>query len=457
MSSSVTVDWRAVREQERQTCLALRAELAQLRERAKQLRVRAEAAAAAYGRAPAEIARVGRGRGDADSTELGRLVTEARAGLAHSAATLERTIGEVTRERSSRANAPPAWTMRGLQATAPAPEVGADVDLDQLVRESRRGKPIATPATPARAGEGDEAAHAAAEADVIIEECRIRCPAAGLGELTRLRTELGTSPLGDRAVVQDIRARAAKAIQRVKRENELEEQRQRMFVLAEEAPPAERARLRRRVANAPSEDLPRLDREVVAAVERAAAERSRSEAVAALQESLKQLGYDVQGGFASLLPAPSGGSREQEFLVASSPHSPDHGLRVRVGEEQLYLSVVRRAGTAVTSDAHAADTIVQERTCADLADAAERAAGHGVQIVLGNARTPGSPAPELPADHWPAALSGREAAVPAAVGAEAVEEVVDVAVEERRRAPRKKQEHRRPAERQRAKTMRPGR
>jgi hypothetical protein len=449
LSSSVTVDWQAVREQERQACLALRAELAQLRERQNQLRVRADAAAAAYGRVRAHVFHVGRARGDADSAELARLVAEARTELAHSAATLERTIGEEARERSRRAGAIPAWTTLAPMTAVPAPGVAADVDLDQLAGESRQQDSLARSDAPVGlTGEQGEAAGAAAEADAIIEECRIRCPGARLDELTRLRTGMGNSPLGDRAVLQDIRVRAARAIQRVKRENALEEQRERLFVLAEEASLAERAWLRRRVADAPLEDLPRLDREVVAAVERATAERSRSAAVAALQASLTELGYDVQGGFASLLPAPSGGRREREFLVASSPHSTDHGLRVRVGEDQVFLSVVRRVGSAAASDAPASDTVVQERTCADLEDVVQRAARHGVRIVLGNAQPPGRPARELSAEHWPTASA-------AAAESDRVEEAVDATVEERRTA-WLEQERRRQLEGQRTKTIRPG-
>ena len=71
--------------------------------------------------------------------------------------------------------------------------------------------------------------------------------------------------------------------------------------------------------------------------------------MAALEQSLAELGYDVRGGFASLLAesaaqAPSqplaGAQEPPQFLVAASPHSRDHGLRVRAGKDQLYLSVV---------------------------------------------------------------------------------------------------------------------
>jgi hypothetical protein len=364
-------------------------------------------------------------------------------GLSRSAAALDQAIGSVSRERARRAAAAPAWTARSGSAMAPAPQAAPDIHLEKLTRESsRQSAPAAPAALVADAG-------LAADADAVVEECRLRCPEADLAELTGLRAELGASPLRDRAVIQDIRIRAARTIQRVKRENELEEQRQRLFVLAEDAPAAERAALRRRVADALPEDVPRLDQDVTAAVQRASAERSRAEAVSALEQSLQELGYDVQGGFAALLPSSAAQSAQRsaeaqptlQFLVAGSPHSADHGLRVRFGADQLYLSVVRRAGTAADGDSQQADTDVQEQTCHDLVTAAAAAAGKGVQIILGNAQMPGSPAPELAAEHWPAAAtsasaepaSTRAAAQSAAAESAAEQSAAEQAAEERRR------------------------
>ena len=455
MSSSVTIDWRAVRERERQACLALRAELAQLQAREKQQRIRSEAVSAAHGRLAAEIHRVGRIPGSADSAELGRLVSEARTGLARSAAALDQAIGSASRERARRAATAPAWTARSGSAMAPAPQAAPDIDLEKLTRESsRQSAPAAPAALVADAG-------LAADADAVIEECRLRCPEADLAELTGLRAELGASPLRDRTVIQDIRIRAARTIQRVKREIELEEQRQRLFVLAEDAPSAERAALRRRVADARPEDVPRLDQDVTAAVQRTSAERSRAEAVSALEQSLQELGYDVQGGFAALLPSSAAQSAQRsagaqptpQFLVAGSPHSADHGLRVRVGEDQLYLSVVRRAGTAAGGDSQQADTDVQEQTCRDLVSAATAAAGKGVQIILGNAQTPGSPAPELAAEHWPAAATS--ASAEAASTRAAAQSAAEQAAEERRRT-WAAQERQRAAGQQQTRSWRPG-
>lgn len=435
MSSSVTVDWRAIREAERQACLALRAELAQLQAREKQLRMRSEIVGAAHGQAAMKIHRVGRAQASADSAELGRLVSEARAELARSAAALDQAIGSVSRERARRAAAAPTWTTRSGSAMAPAPLGAADIDLERLGREPGRRFAPAT----AAGRQGDTAL--AAEADAIIEECRLRCPGADLAELADLRAGLGATPLRDHTVIQDIRVRAARTIQRVKRDNELEELRQRLFVLAEDAPTAERAALRRRVADAPPEDLPRLDQEVTAAVEKASAERARAEAVSALERSLRELGYDVHQGFASLLPSsatqrpaqqPAGGRPAPQFLVAASPHSADHGLRVRLGKDQLYLSVVRRAGTPAHGDAQRADTDVQERTCRDLVDVTAAAAANGVQLILGNAQAPGRPAPELAAEYWPSAATSADAE---ATTAQAVEQpAADQAAEERRRS-----------------------
>jgi hypothetical protein len=436
MSSSVTVDWRAIREQERQTCLALRAELAQLRERERQLRLRSAGVAAVRGSGQAEIVRVGKARGDADSAELSRLVNEARAGLTRSAAALDRSIANDVAARTRRPDEAPEWTSRAGTSSAPAPAVAADVDLAALAAESRARDPRPAEASPRATP------RAVAEADAAVEECRLRCPGADLDDLTRLRSELDArpGPAREREITQEIRIRAARTIQRVKRENELEERRERLFVLAVEAPPAERAALRRRVADAPPDDLPRLDREVTAAVERAAAGRSRHEAVTALEQSLTELGYDVRPGFSSLLPGPGSEATSPRFLVAGSPHSADHGLRVRVGDDQVYLSVVRRAGTGAGADTRATDTAVQEQTCADLVSAAERGADHGFQFVLGNAQTPGREAPQIAAEHWPAAASADTA--------------VDLRAEEKRKAWAEQERLR--IQNQNLRTMRPG-
>ena len=400
MSSSVTIDWRAVRERERQACLALRAELAQLQAREKRLRLRSEAVSAAYGKVRADVYHVGRAHGSADSAELGRLVGEAREGLARSEAAVDQAIGSASQKRAQQAASIPAWTSRSGSGLAPPPRAAVDIDVGQRAAAAAHG------GTPPMAHQD---ASVLAEAETVLEECRLRCPGADLSELTGLRAGLGSSPLHDQTVLQDLRIRGAQLIQRVKRLNELEDQRQRLFVLAEDAPVAERARLRRTVADAPPEDVPRLDRVVMAAVQRASAERARAEAVSAVQRSLEELGYDVQGGFASLLPseglaqgAPVARAAQVEppFLLAASPHSADHGLRVRVGEDQLYLSVVRRAGSAGHGTS-SADTEVQELTCQDLLAVAATAARQGVTITLGNAQEPGRPAPELAAEHWP--------------------------------------------------------
>ena len=194
---------------------------------------------------------------------------------------------------------------------------------------------------------------------------------ADLAELARLRDDMGAhAAAGARTVIQDIRIRAARTIQRVKREDELEEQRQRLFVLAEDATAAERTGLRRRVADARPEDVPRLEQEVTAAVQRASAVRSQAEAVRALGQSLQELGYDVQGGFASLLPssaapssaapssaesqagAQSAGARPApRFLVAASPHSAATACGAgRQGRPSLERPLSRAPATAAKGE-----------------------------------------------------------------------------------------------------------
>ncbi len=406
MSSSVTIDWRAVRERERQACLALRAELAQLQAREKQLRLRSAAVIAAHEQLRTEIHHVRRPGGTADSAELSRLVNEARTGLARSGAALDEAIASASRARTAAGAV--AWTMRSRPEMAAPGQPVFPVQLEGLSHELDRKPAPPVPQT-------DTALFA--EADAVIEECRLRCPETNLGELTRIRAEMGASLLGDRAAVQELRVRAAQTIKQVKRVNELEERRQRLFVLAEDALAGERAMLRRQVADAPPEDVPRLDVEISAAVRRASMHRAQAEAVAALEQSLCELNYDVQGGFTALLPSspasPAAGHPRREqpaaaFVVAASPHSAQHGLRVRAGDGQLFVSVVRQAGTGADPQARRLDTEVQQRTCRDLEKVAAAAGARGVQLVLGNAQEPGHPAPELPARCWPSASDSTE-------------------------------------------------
>ena len=463
MSASVTIDWQAVRERERQACLGLRAELAQLRRREKQLRVRHEAVRAAHGRHLVEIRSVGRARGDADSAELQRIVGEARAELARAAEALDCAIGETTRERVARAAAAPTWTARVTGAAASAPRAAPSIDLESLAG-SDRGTRTERPAPV-------DAVVLVAEADAVLDECRLRCPRADLGELARLRADLGSGSTADRAVVQDIRYRAARLIQQVKREDALEEQRERLFVLADAGPPQERAALRRRVADAPGSHLSLLEREVTEAVDRASALRARAEAVSALETSLQEMGYPIADGFQSLLLRPDGNEPNvtAPYLVVPSRHSADHGLRVRVAEDQLYVSVVRRAGSGsapsgtawagapagvdrreASDPQAAADAAVQEQTCRDLDAAVASAAGRGVQLILGNAQAPGRRAPEMAAANW----TRHGDASQDITGGSTTDRAEDVAAHDRRRH-WAEQEHQRAAAQQ-AQQKRPG-
>ena len=270
MSSSVTIDWRAVRERERQACLALRAELAQLQAREKQLRLRSAASSQLTNSCEQKFImcadRVVRRIGPSFS----RLVNEARTGLARSGAALDEAIASASRARTVAGAV--AWTMRSRPEMAAPGQPVLPVQLEGLSHELDRKPAPPVPQT-------DTALFA--EADAVIEECRLRCPETNLGELTRIRAEMGASLLGDRAAVQELRVRAAQTIKQVKRVNELEERRQRLFVLAEDALAGERAMLRRQVADAPPEDVPRLDVEISAAVRRASMHRAQAEAVAA--------------------------------------------------------------------------------------------------------------------------------------------------------------------------------
>jgi hypothetical protein len=131
--------------------------------------------------------------------------------------------------------------------------------------------------------------------------------------------------------------------------------------------------------------------------------RSRAEAMDALHTSLKDLGYAVGESFESLLPDASDDPGGPGFVVVPSIHSADHGLRVRATDSQVYMSVVRKEGSAVAQAKDSQvdqDTDVQERTCQDLDAAAVDAGRHGLELTIGNRRMPGHVAPEMPASLW---------------------------------------------------------
>ena len=110
---------------------------------------------------------VGRAHGSADSAELGRLVGEAREGLARSEAAVDQAIGRASQKRAQQAASIPAWTTRSGSGLAPPPRAAVDIDVGKRAAAAAPGGP------PPMAHQD---ASVLAEAEAVLEECRLRCP-----------------------------------------------------------------------------------------------------------------------------------------------------------------------------------------------------------------------------------------------------------------------------------------
>ena len=227
----------------------------------------------------------------------------------------------------------------------------------------------------------------------------MRAPDTDIAELVEVRAQLGTGAADDRVVLQDLRYRAAQVIRRARRLEALDQERQRLLALVAHEPPGSAQALRRRVQSAGPGELAQLEQEIVAMLDEASSRRARADALEALHASLSELGYTVGEAFDTLLPNHGGPS---QAVVVASPHSADHGVRLRADQDHVYLSVVRRAGTGNGDESVlAADREVQERTCGDLEAAVTAPQTLGVELVLGNEQLPGRWAPEMAATAWP--------------------------------------------------------
>ena len=143
LSSSVTVDWRVIREPERQACLALRAELAQLQAREKQLRIRGEAVSAAHGgRAEGPPGRAARSIGRLDRTQpAGQRSADGPGAQCHGPGPAITTFSGTGATGCCRADLD---SESGL-AMAPAPGTGPDIDLAKLREDPAVGRAGAPP------------------------------------------------------------------------------------------------------------------------------------------------------------------------------------------------------------------------------------------------------------------------------------------------------------------------
>ena len=387
MSSSVTIDWRALREQERREAVALRSQLAALRRQCKQVELQCKAASAAHGGSEVKIPAVPMVSTQAGVLELRAAVVQAEADLSRAANALDREIQAVTQRLPPMSL--PEWSARVDDTGVEVPKALNPIDIATLAQ------------SPRVAGSFQDGlrqqADMLAKAEALVRECQIRCPGADLTDLNVLRDGVQANP----SALTAMRYRAAQLIQEAKQRQALAQERERLLVLAEGASPGERAALRRRIADTPIDAIADLAPEVEQAVDRAQALQSRLEAVAAVRTALESLGYTVGPAFDSLLPdRPGEGSRAvATYAVVPSKHSAEHGLRVRVGQDQIYVSVVRKAGTGDAGSAEQ-DANVQARTCQDLDQVPLLGTAHGMQLMIGNRRAPGQPAPQVPAQLW---------------------------------------------------------
>lgn len=406
MSSGVTIDWRAERERERQACITLQAELAQLRQRERELRRRRDLLRAAHGTSKLEVRRVAEPAATAGSAQLRAAVNEAHAGLAKATEAIEAAIVDTTRRVAAQSAA--SYTS-SASAAGPVTSLAPAVDLSADAAISRSAPSLASrapaPSTPGGATER-------AEADAIIQECRLRCPDHDLADLVSARTEMDRRPAAAGELLWELRVRATQHIQKAKREQVLEERRQRLLALVQEAVEQEGAELTRRVTVAAESALTTLEAEVADSVQRASAARSRAQAVHALRTSLTDLGYGVGDSFDSLLPEES--HDDVPPVVVPSRHSPDHGLRIRLDADKAYVSVVRVEGSAAallarldpqaTIDGHdpvrETDIAAQVSSCADLQGLMQSSRGSEVELVVGVTRAPGNKAPEMACGWW---------------------------------------------------------
>ena len=108
MSSSVTIDWRAVREEERRSQAISRAEVARLAERERQLR-RRRAVMSGLHNVAVEVPAVRMPRGEVSSAELASFVARTRAGLDAAERALDQALAPVTREYTRGAPAAQTW------------------------------------------------------------------------------------------------------------------------------------------------------------------------------------------------------------------------------------------------------------------------------------------------------------------------------------------------------------
>lgn len=370
MSSSVGYDYAYInRELERRR--ALRAEIAELRERHAALRAQAARLSKASG-GRKETGMVGAEPGrDASSDQLDGFA----ASLRHA---IDATRYDVDQGLSR------LWAAR----------VGKS-----LGSQPGRTRPITTELRPApRPAVDAERAAAVAEAEALLTREAPRCRPDDLDRLHGLLTEL--RGLDDLAAVRErsfeIRTVVKESIDQQKRADRTRVMRARLLALVEEALPGERERLRGMITAAP--DPGPLTGQVAQAVTRADKVRAREAVARAAANALREIGCEVGEEFVTLL------SEQGRTVAAFDRDRPGYGLLVRLPKDQtrLMTAVVRHEDAGADQ---VLDLEVQREFCDHkLPKVVSSLVGEGVDLASAPfLRTdPGQlPVAAVPGKDWP--------------------------------------------------------
>ncbi|GAA2115574.1 hypothetical protein GCM10009759_60600 [Kitasatospora saccharophila] len=400
MSSSAAYGWTYQdREVERQRLL--RAQLAEQAQRAEnlrraQLRTRldelGEQAAELLGEA-GHLRRTHRiaevqvdtvtAAADADSAELAAAVRRAEQQNARAEGELARAVDR-------------AWTALVAEAaTAPA----------RPAAPRPRGGTPAEQAVAARAAAeehlADVRARAVAGAQALLAREVVRCDPADLPELALLRRALDTAPSAQsvRAAQADLADGVQQSVARRRTAEQRAELRAGLLQLAQDAEPAERARLT--AALAAAEDPETLRVQVARAVAAADAARNRARVAEALAAALRERDYRVGEDFADLLAEDGAAVVAFDAPDGGGP-AEGYGLRVVLSRETAAVSTAVVRGPGSDEDGRR-DEEVQRWFCEAQLPAIESSAReHGVDLERRHAMLPGlMAAPQLPAEAWP--------------------------------------------------------
>jgi hypothetical protein len=385
VSSSVGYDYAYInRELERRR--ALRAEIAELRERHAALRAQAaRLSRASGGRRDTGI--VGAEPGlDASSGQLDGFA----ASLRHA---IDATRYDVDQGLSR------LWADRVRKGLGSQPGRTRTITTEL---SSAPGTP--SPVGGARPAVAAERAAAVAEAEALLTREASRCRPDDLDRLHGLLTEL--RGLDDVAAVRErsfeIRTVVKESIDQQKQVDKTRVMRARLLALVEEALPGERERLRGMISAAP--DPGPLTGQVAQAVTRADKVRAREAVARAAASALREIGCEVGEEFATLL------SERGRTVAAFDRDRPGYGLLVRLPKDQtrLMTAVVRHEDAGADQ---VLDLEVQREFCDHkLPRIVSLLAGEGVELAsapflrtdpgqLAVAAAPGEDWPDTTGEH----------------------------------------------------------